>query len=287
MKIIFRPVLTLSLATLVLLAPSPLRAAADVPSKDTPQSNEGPSLDGPFPLNKHNPIQLNVETVTRAGDKATVRETLNPTFVAGDKALKEVIAHPENANAVELATAAAGALRAGDLEEAGLLIFAARLRGFQDLECYPPTKEGQAISTEASLGMLLSFVKTDVVHLRLQFEPKVFAGVVKRLEAFQLKEPADYKPGWDYVKHIEKDDLFTKNKAAMLAELKPVSDLLLMPDYLAAFKRYCEFNELSPEMQKLPVNAKNRAEDIETMKRIEKEKNLQGVMYQMDHAEAN
>jgi hypothetical protein len=281
MKIVVRPVLTLLLATLALLATSFLPASSDAPNKSTPQSDEVPNLDGPCPLNKHNAIQLNVETVTLPGDQKIMR--LNPTFVAGNKALKAVIAHPENANAVELATAAAGALRAGDLEQAGLLIFAARLRGFQDLESYPPAEESQ---THTWLGMLLSCVKADVVHHELQFQPKAFAQVVKRLEAFQLKEPADYKPGWNYSKHTAHPDLFAKNKAEMLAELKPIGDLLLMPDYLAAFKRYCEVNELSPEMQKSPVKVKKRAGAVETMKRIEKEKNLQGVMYQVDHAEA-
>ncbi len=287
MKIAFQPVLTLSLATLVLLAASLLRASPDAPSENSPQAKEGVDLEGQFPLNKRNPIKVTMETVTLAGHEENVRRTLVPAFVAGDKALKEVIAHPENANAFELATAASGALRAGDLEEAGLLIFAARLRGFQDLECYPPANKGQTVSTEALLGMVIGFVKTDVVLCRLQFEPKVFAGVVKRLEAIQLKEPAGYKPGWNYTKHTAKPDLFAKNKAEMLDELKPMSALLFSPDYLAAFKCYSEFNNLPSEAQTQPASVKSRDQAVETMKRIEKEKNLRGVMYQVDHAEVN
>jgi hypothetical protein len=287
MKIVLQPVLTLLLATLVLLAPSLLRASPDVPSENAPQSKEAVNLEGQFPINKRNPIQVSMETVTMAGDKENVRRTLVPTFVAGDKALKEVIAHPENANAFELATAASGALRAGDLEEAGLLIFAARLRGFQDLECYPPSNKDQTTSTEALLGMVISFVKTDVVLCRLQFEPKVFAGVVKRLDSLQLKEPGGYTPGWDYTKHTAKPDLFAKNKAEMLDELRPMSALLFSPDYFAAFKCYSEFNNLPSEAQKQPASVKSRDEAAKTMKRIEKEKNLRGVMYQVDHAEVN
>jgi hypothetical protein len=287
MKIAFQPVLALSLAALVLLAPSLLRASPDGPSKNAPQTKEGVDLGGQFPLNKRNPIQLSMETVTLAGDKENVRRTLVPTFVAGDKALKEVIAHPENANAFELATAASGALRAGDLEEAGLLIFAARLRGFQDLECYPPSNKGQTASTETLLGMVIGSVKSDVVLSRLQFEPKVLAGVVKRLDALQLNEPAGYTPGWDYTKHASKPNLFAKNKAEMLDELRPMSALLFSPDYFAAFKCYSEFNNLPSEAQKQPANVKSRDEAVKTMKRIEKEKNLHGVMYQVDHAEVN
>lgn len=287
MKIVFQQVLTLSLTALVLLAASLLSASPDASSENAPQSKEAVNVDGQRPLNKRNPIQVNMETVPQAGDKENARRTLVPTFVAGNKALKEVIAHPENANAFELATAASGALRAGDLEEAGLLIFAARLRGFQDLKCYPPANKDQTASTEALLGMVIDFVKSDVVLDRLQFEPKVLAGVVKRLESLQLKEPAGYSPGWDYTKHTAKPDLFAKNKAEMLDELKPMSVLLSSPDYFAAFKYYSEFNNLPPETQKQSANVKSRDEAVKTMRRIEKEKNLQGVMYQVDHAEVN
>jgi hypothetical protein len=286
MKIVFRPVLALSLATSVLLATPLLRAATDAPSDKTPQSKERSIADEPFPLNKHNQIQLHIQKLPPTAGKKTVRYSLYPTFVAGDKALQQVIAHPEEANAIELAVAAAGALRAGDLQEAGFLIFAAELREYQDLKSYPPKKDTTA-STETALGMLIGCVKTDVVSCELQFQPKVLAGVVKRLQTLQLKEPAGYKPGWDYTKHITKPGLFAKNKATMLGELKPSSDLLLTPDYFAAFKCYCEINDLSPEMQKLPGNAKKRVQAIATMKRIEKEKNLQGIMYQVDHAEVN
>jgi hypothetical protein len=285
MKIVFRSVLTLSLATLVLLAPSFLRAAPDASSKNTPAAKEGDNLGGPFRLNKDNAINVSIETVTN--NKEVVRESLYPTFAAGDKAVKAVIAHPENANSLELATAAAGVLRAGDLEEAGFLIFAAQLRELQDLESYPPADKNQTVSTTALLGMVIGCVRGDVVTRELQFQPKVLVNVVKRLDALQLKEPADYKPGWDYTKHAVKPGLFAENKANMLAELKPVSELLLMPDYFAALKCYSDFSELSPEAQKQPANAKSRDQAVTTMKRIEKEKNLHGVMYQVDRTEVN
>jgi hypothetical protein len=284
MKIVFRSVLTLSLATFVLLAASFLRAAPDAPGKNTSQSNGDGNRDGLFPLNKHNAIKVSIEKVT---DKNGERYSMSPTFAAGDKALKQVIAHPENATSVELATAAARALRAGDLQEAGFLIFAAQLREYQDLETYPPADEGQAASTKTLLRTLIGCVRSDVVLQELQFQPKVLASVVKRLESLQLQEPAGYKPGWDYTKHTANRDLFAKNKANMLAELKPTSDLLLMPEYLAAFRRFSEFNNLPSESQKLPANVKSRDQAVKTMKRIEKEKNLQGVMYQVDHAEMN
>jgi hypothetical protein len=286
MKTVSWPVLALSLATLVLLSPRVLRAATDGASDKMPQANKLSTPDELFPLNKHNGILVHIQTIHGTGGKETVRYSLNPTFVAGDQALKKVIADPENANAIELAVAAAGAFRAGDLKEAGLLIFAAQLRESQDLEIYPP-KEGETVSTKTLLGMLIGCVKTDVVSGGLQFQPKVLAGVVKRLETLQLKEPADYKPGWDYAKHTAKPDLFAKNKANLMGELKPTSDLLLMPEYFAAFKCYCEFNELRSEMQKSPANVKSRAQAIKTMKRVEREKDLQGIMYQVEHAEVN
>ena len=36
-----------------------------------------------------------------------------------------------------------------------------------------------------------------------------------------------------------------------------------------------------------PANVKSRDEAVKTMKLIEKEKNLEGVMYQVDHTEVN
>jgi hypothetical protein len=286
MKIVLRSVLTLSLATSVLLA-TPLLCAATDASSDKTTSTQGSTAVEAFPLNKHNGIRLHIQTIPGTGDKTSVRYSLYPTFVGGDKALQEVIAHPESANALELATAAAGALRSGDLEEAGFLIFAAQLREAQDLESYPPAQNGEKVNTRTWVGMVVGGVRADVVTGELQYQPKVVARVVKRLEGLQLKETAGYKPGWDYVKHTAMPGLFVKNKASLLSELKPTSALLLTPDYFAAFKCYCEINDLSPEKQQSPGNAKKRAQAVATMKRIEKEKNLQGIMYQVDHAEVN
>lgn len=284
MKIVFRFISMLSLATLVLLTPSLLRAAPDASSKGTP-TTKGDDRGEAFPLNKANPIHVSVETVT--SDKKVERQSLCPTFAGGDKALKAVIAHPENANSLELATAAATVLRKGDLEEAGFLIFAAQLREIQDLECYPPADKDEPVSTRALLGMLIGCVQSDVVLRELQFQPKTLVSVVKRLATLQLKEPANYQPGWDYAKHTAKPGLFAKNKANMLAEVKPVSELLLVPDYLAALKRYSDFNNLPPEAKKQPANVKSYDQATETMRQIEKEKKLQGVMYQVDHKEVN
>ena len=286
MKIAFRPVLVLSLASLVLFATPRLRAATDAPSDKAASSKKPSDSDELFPLNKHNAIELYMQTLSSAGDRKTERHSLNPVFVAGDKAVKEVVAHPENANAIELAVAAARTLRQGDLEEAGFLILAAQLRAYYDFESYPPKKDA-TVNVRSLVGMLIGGVKSDVVIWELQLQPKVLADVVKHLETLQVKEPAGYKPGWEYTKHVAKPKLFANYKASMIDELKPTSELLLLPDYFAAFKRYWEFNALSPEAQKLPANLESRNQAVKAMKQIETEKKLHGVVYQIEDADVN
>jgi hypothetical protein len=124
-------------------------------------------------------------------------------------------------------------------------------------------------------------VKIDLLR-DLYIKPKTLAKVVKRIEAFVLKEPAGYNPGWDYTRHDVPAGLFAKNKAIVLENMKPTSELLLLPEYFEAFCALRTCNELSEEEQKDVAVAERRSKALAAMRRIEKEKKLHGVIFQTE-----
>jgi hypothetical protein len=285
MRVVFWPVLALVLAIAV---SAEIRVQADPPAKgQNAPADEGTDADALFPLVKRNGIEMRIVEKSASADKNIVRRDIVPSFIGGQEVLNTIVAHPENATAIQLAAAADVTYRAGDLPEAAFLFYAARLRVYQDLEKYPPN-ESQAAGTNWLLGVLLDGVKIDLIR-GLYLQPKVLADVVKRLESFELKEPASYDPGWDYTRHDVPADLFAKNKATMLAAIKPTSQLLLLPEYFAAFREYrdCDLLLTSDPIKGgrgLAEVEKRRKNAADTMRRIENEMKLQGPMYQVDQA---
>jgi hypothetical protein len=281
MRIAFRPVLALSLTIVVFVG---TRVQANPPDKrGNAQAEEGLDPNSLFPLGKQNGIHITVETST-SPDKMIVSHNFIPSFVGGQKELKKVVSHPENATGIQLGVAADMSYRAGNLQEAAFLFFAARLRLDQDFEKFPP--KDAAVRTDMFFTMVLDAVKLDLLH-DLYSQPKVLAEVVKQIETFELKEPGRYNPGWDYTRHDVPADLFAKNKATMLEDMKPISELLLLPDYFLAFRVYRESYQLTEDEQKLPVVLEGRTKAVNAMKRIEKEKKLHGVIFQIEHSQVD
>jgi hypothetical protein len=279
MKIVFWSLLALSLMIAVF---AETRTQGASPTKEPSKpANSGEEVDpnSLFPLGKPNGIDIRVESST-SPDKMIVRHNFIPSFVGGQKKLKWVLTHPEDATAMQLGVAADMSYRAGNLQDAGFLYYAARLRAAQDLEKYPP-KDSQSASTNWFLSVVIDGVKIDLLR-QLFAQPKTLAEVIKRIEAFDPKEPVGYNPGWDHTRHDVPADLFAKNKATLLEDMKPLSELLLLPDYFQAFCVYSEFNNLSEEDQKNPAAIEARAKVAKLMKRIEKEKGLHGVMFQVE-----
>jgi hypothetical protein len=230
-----------------------------------------------FPLATRNGIHIRAETST-SPDKMIVRHNFIPSFAVGYRKLKKVAAHPEEATAIQLGVAADMTFRAGNLQDAAFLFYAARLRAYQDIEKYPPK---DLAGTNWFLSVVLDGVKIDLLR-SLYLQPKVLAEVVKRIEALDLKEPAGYDPGWSYERHKAPADLFAKNKALLLDDLKPTSELLLLPAYFQAFCVLRECNDLSQEQQQTPAITERRTKATDTMKRLEKEKNLHGLIFQIE-----
>jgi len=278
MRVVFCPVLALSFAIAVL---AEVRAQAAPPDKGrNAEAEEGVDPNSLFPLAKRNGIEMRIVERSTSPDGNIVRKDIVPSFVGGKKALKKIVAHPENATAIQLAVAADTSYRAGNLQEAAFLFYAARLRVYQDIEKYPP-KESSSASTNWFLSVLLDGVKIDLLR-DLYIKPKTLAKVVKRIEAFVLKEPAGYNPGWDYTRHDVPAGLFAKNKAIVLENMKPTSELLLLPEYFEAFCALRTCNELSEEGQKDVAVAERRSKALAAMRRIEKEKKLHGVIFQTE-----
>jgi hypothetical protein len=281
MRVAFLPVLMLLLSVAAL---AEVRVCTAAPNQgQSAQGDEGVDPDVLFPLAKRNGLQMSaVVTAVPELGKGVTNTQFVATFKGGKKALKNILAHPENATGVQLAVASYTTYRSGDLAEAAFLYYACRLRFFQDLDKYvPKEKESGLSSTNWFLSLLVDSVKADLLR-DLYLQPEVLASVVKRIETFELREPAGYDPGWDYTLHAVPADLFAKNKAMVLENLKPTSDLLLVPEYSEAFRTLRECNDASLEQQKGRAVAERRSKAIEAMRRIEKEKKLHGVIFQLD-----
>jgi hypothetical protein len=256
--------------------------AADSNQAQNAQADEGVDPDLLFPLAKRNGLEMiALETPVPSLGKDVTNTQFVATFKGGKKALKNVLAHPETATGIQLAVASYMTYRAGDLADAAFLYYASRLRFYHDLGKYEPKDSGNA-STNWFLSLLVDSAKADVLR-DLYLQPAVLGQVVKRIEAFEMKEPTGYSPGWDYTLHSVRADLFTKNKAIVLENLKPTSELLLIPEYFAEYRTVRECNEMPAEEQKNPAAADRRSKAIDAMRRIEKEKNLHGPIYQIDH----
>jgi hypothetical protein len=277
MRPTFWSVLALSLAIVALADNSGRGAPPD--GRKALSSDEAFDPNTLFPLGKRNGVTIRVES-SSLPDEMIVSHNFIPSFVGGQKTLDKVLAHPENATAIQLAVATDMTYRAGNLKEAAFLFYAARLRWYQDSEKYVPAESSSA-STTMFMDYMLNGVRVDLLR-ELYLKPEILAAVVKRIESLALKEPAGYNPGWDYVRHDVSADLFAKNKATVLESLKPTAELLLVPDYFQAFRVYRASYELSEADQKNPEVLKYREKAANAMRRIEKERNLHGLMYQTD-----
>jgi hypothetical protein len=237
-------------------------------------------LDTMFPLAKPNGVVMDVVRVP-SENKDIVRNDFVAAFKDGEKTLKQVIAHPETATAIQLFVATDMTYRAGDLPEAAFLYHAGNIRLYYDIEKYPP-KESGAGNTNWFLNVLQNGVRVDLVRT-LYRQPQVLADVVSRIEGWNIKEQPGYKPGWEFTPAEVPADLFAKIKAESLEYLKPMATLMGIPEYFEATCSLQECNGLPLDQQEDKAVVERRSNAEEVMRRIEREKNLHGVMYLNDH----
>ena len=195
-------------------------------------------------------------------------------FKAGRAALEYVLGNAETTSAILLMIGANTAYRLGRLEDAAFLLCAARIRNKYDQQKYEPRDTGGD-----SPQLFMSFLFHNIgesVNREVFLRPKEYAAVIKRLEAWTIKDPPGYDPGWPYTLRKIAPDLSTKLKAEYLDFYKPIALLLDTPEYFRAFKAIREYNELPVAKRSDTAALKRRSAALETMRRIEKEKNLKG-----------
>jgi hypothetical protein len=233
-----------------------------------------------FPLAKKNGIDINIVRGD-SGDKNFMRNNFVASFKDGRKTLEQVTSHPETATAIELLVATDMTFRSGNIQEAGFLFYAGCIRLYYDLEKYPP-RESDAGDTMWFLNVLQNNVRIDLVR-SLYSQPKKLAEVVNQIETWNIKEQAGYKPGWEYTPKDLPAGFFAKSKAEVLDSLKPMAVLLNISEYFEAACTMRDCNELPYDQQedKAVADRRSKAEDV--MRRIEKEQNLRGIMYQADN----
>jgi hypothetical protein len=278
MKIAFLPI---SILISIIAISSDIYAQKNDSDQEMTPREQADFLDTMFPLAKQNGIDMNIVRVD-SQDNNIVRNDFVATFKDGRKTLEQVISHPETATAIQLFVATDMTYRSGNLHEAGFLFHAGCVRLYHDLEKYPP-RESDAGNTKWFLNVLENSVRIDLVR-NLYSHPKILVEVVKQLEAWNMKEQPGYKPGWEYTPKDVPADLFAALKAEVLEGLKPLSVLLNIPEYFEAVSTMRECNELPLDQQEDKAVAQRRSKAEDVMRRIEKEQNLRGIIYQsVDH----
>lgn len=196
-------------------------------------------------------------------------------FKAGRVALEYVLTNAETMPPVLLLIGANTAYGLERLEDAAFLLYAAWIRSKYDLEKYKPTKTG-GDSPEVYLSFLFHNIG-EPVNREIFLQPKDYAAVMERLEAWTIKDPPGYDCGWEHTLQRVPGDLSNKVKAEYLDFHKPIATLLNIPEYFQAFKAMREYEDLPLAKRSDPDALKRRSSARETMRRIEKEKNLKGL----------
>jgi hypothetical protein len=106
--------------------------------------------------------------------------------------------------------------------------------------------------------------------------------MVERLDAWSIKTPPGYDPGWESTPSETPADLFAKLKSASLEDAKKLSTLLNIPEYLAAMKVVREVNDRWGLDKPGQADAKRRDKAIMTLKRFEEGNHLDGVVHAID-----
>lgn len=227
-------------------------------------------------------VQAGVPEAERGADKIPDL-TFEPNdiaaqFKAGRVALEYVLTNAETMSPVLLLIGANTAYGSGRLEDAAFLLCAARIRSKYDLQKYKPTK-ADADSPEVYLSFLFHNIG-ESVNREIFLRPIDYAAVIKRLEAWTTKDPPGYDCGWEHTVQKVPGDLPNKVKAEYLDFYKPIATLLNIPEYFQAFKATREYEDLPLAKQADREALKRQSSARETMRRIEKDKNLKGFGHQ-------
>lgn len=192
-------------------------------------------------------------------------------------ALDRVLKTPEDFSAGILYVACGVAFREKRLEDAGFLLYIARFRSRFDIALFPPTGTGgnspmlALTAAQQELG--------DVVNPAITREPKVFAKVLARVKSWSPKVAATYEPGWEYSKkgsEKQAEKAVADNRKEVINHMSGFSTLLSDGEYFSAFRVAQDYNfKIDGDTNRPPKEAYDAA--IQTMKRIEKDKGIEGI----------
>ena len=223
------------------------------------------------------------ECTTNVPNLSSFREDRTAFFTDGDKAVDYILIHADTMTSLNLLAGASTAFQLDRLEDAAFLLYAGRIRVFCDTERFVSTQTG-GDSPGVALGGLMENVR-EPVGKAVTLQPKVYAKLVERMEAWNLRTPEGYDPGWPYKLQKTPDDLFAKAKADWLGNAKILVQLLALPEYVEAMKTARAFNELPLEKQEKDKAAAGRyAEATKTMQRLEKQHNVRWTESSADEA---
>jgi hypothetical protein len=192
-------------------------------------------------------------------------------------ALDRVLKRPEELSAGILYGACGVAFREKRLEDAGFLLYVARLRSRFDKELFPPTGTG---GNDPMLALAAAQQELgSVVNPALMREPKAYANALTRVKSWKPKVTSTYEPGWEYSKkssELQAEQAVAASRKDFIDHMSGLSTLLLDEGYFSAFKVVQDYN-LKPSGDAKRPSKEAYDAAIKTMERIEKEKGIEGV----------
>lgn len=194
------------------------------------------------------------------------------------KALESVLKDSDTYTGIILFTAASVALKEKRLEDSAFLFYAGQMRTRFDQKCFPAKGKGGDDPFVAYTA--LSRQLGSVINPAVMDEPKAFAKAMDRLKKWSPKAPEDYTPGYEFTERLPERDAHEaakSNRNEFLVRMGDLATLLNDSDYFAASRIVRAYNLATDD--KRPAK-EDYQKATETMKRIEKEKNLKGFFSQ-------
>ena len=189
-----------------------------------------------------------------------------------------ILAHAQEAPAPHLFIASAAAIGNRRVEDSAYLFYIGQMRSRFDMARYPPKGKGSESPT-VLLGALSQQIGA-TVNPAIMREPKMFASVVQRVEAWSPATPAGYDPGWAYSAVVDAagKKMFADQRATFVKQFGGMSRLLNDPQYFAAFRTVQDYN-FSPQQANDPKRLKAKQAAEATMLAIEKKRDIEGLFY--------
>jgi hypothetical protein len=202
-------------------------------------------------------------------------QALCDKLLKGDASgLETVLDSPDEHSAIILLAAAAVALDKDRIEDSGFLFYAGQLRLRFDERCFPPAKGGDENPTGAFQAY--AFEVGGRINPAVMAEPQHAVNAQARLAKWHPKVIEGYSPGYEFRGRLtveEANAAAEPDRAEFLKGMGECAALLGDPRYLAASRLVRGIHLASEE----PLPSKEQfAEALETMRRIEQEKGLQG-----------